>query len=67
MKVDEYIDRGGLEMITILIMIEMVVLAVVACSLMMLAITNNNKYSQLASALLLGLTAIFLIVDALLL
>lgn len=67
MKVDKYIDRGGLEMITILIMIEMVVLAVVACSLMMLAITNNNKYSQLASTLLLGLTAIFLIVDALLL
>lgn len=54
-------------MIAILIIIEMVVLAVVACSLMMLAITNNNKYSQLASALLLGLTAIFLIVDALLL
>lgn len=54
-------------MIAILIMIEMVVLAVVACSLMMLAITNNNKYSQLASTLLLGLTAIFLIVDALLL
>lgn len=37
-------------MIAILIMIEMVVLAVVACSLMMLAITNNNKYSLISWA-----------------